>query len=115
MPPKSLILDYSFITFFMCWMAILFKPSIHHIRSQYVRILLPQQTTRARANSGPDTGSSQFFINLVNNTHLDTKYPVFGEVIEGMDVIDRIGKVETDPNNDRPLQDVKIIEAELIK
>jgi peptidylprolyl isomerase len=70
--------------------------------------------TIAMANAGPNTGSSQFFINLVNNDHLNDKHPVFGEVVEGMDVVDRIGKVETDAN-DRPLQDVKIIKAELIK
>jgi peptidylprolyl isomerase len=70
--------------------------------------------TIAMANAGPNTGSSQFFINLVDNDHLNDKHPVFGEVVEGMDVVDRIGKVETDAN-DRPLQDVKIIKAELIK
>jgi len=72
--------------------------------------------TIAMANAGPNTGSSQFFINLVDNDHLNDKHPVFGEVIEGMDVVDRIGKVETDPNNNnRPLIDVEIIKAELVK
>lgn len=90
-------------------------PSIPTIPDEFTDHNTNDRGTIAMANSGPDTGSSQFFINLVNNTHLDTKHPVFGEVIEGMDVIDRIGKVETDPNNDRPLQDVKIIKAELIR
>jgi peptidylprolyl isomerase len=70
--------------------------------------------TIAMANSGPNTGSSQFFINLVDNNYLDTKHPVFGKVIEGMDVVDSIGEVETD-ENDRPLQEVKIIKAELVE
>ena len=71
--------------------------------------------TIAMANAGPNTGSSQFFINLVNNNYLDTDHPVFGKVIDGMDVVDQIAKVETDGEpNHRPLQEVKIIKAELI-
>lgn len=42
--------------------------------------------------------------------HLDTQYTVFGEVIEGLDIIDKISNVETDPN-DRPLKDIRIIKA----
>ena len=45
--------------------------------------------------------------------HLDGQYTVFGEVTEGMDVIDRIEKVETD-GHDRPLKDVRIISAKVI-
>lgn len=70
--------------------------------------------TIAMANAGPNTGSSQFFINLVDNDYLNDKHPVFGEVIEGMDVVDRIGKVQTDAY-DKPLLDVEIIKAELVK
>jgi peptidylprolyl isomerase len=69
--------------------------------------------TVAMANSGPNTGGSQFFINLVDNNYLDTKHPVFGKVVGGMDVVDRIGKVQTDANN-RPLQNVTIIRAEMV-
>jgi peptidylprolyl isomerase len=67
----------------------------------------------AMANSGPNTGGSQFFINLVDNNYLDGKHPVFGNVVEGMDVVDAIGKVPTDSDN-RPLQNVTIIHAEMI-
>ena len=69
--------------------------------------------TIAMANSGPNTGGSQFFINLVNNDFLDNLHPAFGKVIEGMDVVDAIGKAQTD-GNDRPLTEVKIIEAKII-
>ena len=68
--------------------------------------------TIAMANAGPNTGGSQFFINLVDNNFLDGKHPVFGKVVEGMDVVDKIAKVETDAN-DRPVKEVKIIEAKV--
>jgi len=65
------------------------------------------------ANAGPNTGSSQFFINLIDNNRLDSKHPVFGKVIEGMNVVDNIARVDTD-KDDRPLQEVRIIKAELV-
>ena len=70
--------------------------------------------TIAMANAGPNTGGSQFFINLVDNNFLDSKHPVFGKVVEGMDVVDEIAKVATDAN-DRPLEEVKILKAEFIE
>lgn len=78
--------------------------------------------TVAMANTGrPNTGGSQFFINTVDNTYLDKEdprtpyaHPVFGTVESGMDVVDKIGRVDTD-RNDKPLQDVKIIKAEVIE
>jgi peptidylprolyl isomerase len=69
--------------------------------------------TVAMANAGPNTGGSQFFINLVDNPSLDTGYPVFGTVTDGMDVVDAIGNVSTDENN-RPLTNVTILHAEMV-
>jgi peptidylprolyl isomerase len=89
-------------------------PSIPTIPDEFTDHNRNDRGTIAMANAGPNTGSSQFFINLVDNDYLDTQHPVFGRVIEGMAVVDEIAKVETD-ENDRPLQDVKIIEAHVIE
>lgn len=70
--------------------------------------------TISMANAGPNTGSSQFFINLVDNNFLDTKHPVFGRVSEGMEIVDKIAKVKTN-DSDRPTEDVKILKAEILE
>ncbi|MFA4825655.1 MAG: peptidylprolyl isomerase [Methanoregula sp.] len=71
--------------------------------------------TISMANAGPNTGGSQFFINLVNNNYLDTRHPVFGKVVEGMDVVDKIAKVPTSGGQEnRPLQNVTILKAVMI-
>jgi len=69
--------------------------------------------TISMANAGPNTGGSQFFINLINNNFLDGKHPVFGRVVGGMDVVDRIAKTKTGPT-DRPVNEVVIIKAEMV-
>jgi cyclophilin family peptidyl-prolyl cis-trans isomerase len=60
------------------------------------------------ANSGPNTGSSQFFITLAPTPWLDGKHAIFGEVIEGMDIVEKIGKTQVGPG-DRPVTEVKMI------
>lgn len=70
--------------------------------------------TISMANAGPNTGGSQFFINVVDNNFLDLKHPVFGIVTEGMDVVDEIVSVKTEPG-DRPVKDIVIEKAKVVK
>jgi peptidylprolyl isomerase len=69
--------------------------------------------TLSMANCGPDSGGSQFFINIVDNNYLDPKHPVFGKVVEGMDIVDTISKVKRD-RSDKPKEDVIILKASVI-
>ena len=87
----------------------------YEIKDEFTKTDLDKNNrgTLSMANAGLNTGGSQFFINLVNNNFLDGKHPVFGKIVEGMDVIDAMAKVETN-SQDKPLEDVKIIKAYLM-
>jgi peptidylprolyl isomerase len=86
------------------------------IKDEFARNNRNDRGTISMANAGPNTGGSQFFINLVNNNYLDKKHPVFGKVVEGMDVVDSIAKVQTNgqAGGNRPLQNITILRAEII-
>jgi peptidyl-prolyl cis-trans isomerase A (cyclophilin A) len=61
----------------------------------------------AMANSGPNTNGSQFFITVDNTDWLTGKHTIFGEVVEGQDVVDAITKVKRNAQ-DRPTQDIQV-------
>jgi len=83
-----------------------------------IRDELPAANRNARgtismANAGPNTGGSQFFINVVDNRGLNRKHPVFGRVVGGMEVVDAISRTPTD-RDDRPRKAVTIRKAGML-
>jgi len=66
------------------------------------------------ANAGPNTGGSQFFITVAPTPWLDGKHSIFGKIIEGINVVEEISKVDRD-RNDKPLQNIVINSIKIIK
>ena len=83
------------------------------IADEFTNGLPNDRGTIAMANTGrPNSGGSQFFINLVDNAFLNGGYSVFGKVVSGMDVVDAIGKTQT--TNERPVTPIVIEAVEVV-
>jgi peptidyl-prolyl cis-trans isomerase A (cyclophilin A) len=85
-----------------------------YIYSSNLKSHVPKRGVIAMANSGPNTNGSQFFINLVDTPHLTGKHTVFGKVIKGMDVVDKIGGVPVGQGS-KPKKEVRIISVRVKK
>jgi len=79
----------------------------YKIQDEFHPELRNTKFTISMANAGPNTGGSQFFINVRDNNYLDNKHAVFGSVSEGEDIVMKISEAQTS-FGDRPVVDVKI-------
>jgi len=86
----------------------------HTIEDEFHRELTHDDAgVLSMANAGPNTGGSQFFVTLAATPWLDGKHAVFGKVVDGLDVVRKIGKVKTG-GGDRPAEDVVMEEVRIV-
>lgn len=78
----------------------------YYIKDEYSKELKHLKGTVALAKAADDRNGSQFYICLAKQNFLDGKYTIVGQVIKGMDVVQKIAKVKTDKRNDRPIENV---------
>ncbi|KAF0240261.1 MAG: peptidyl-prolyl cis-trans isomerase A [Planctomycetota bacterium] len=75
----------------------------------------PDKGVIAMANAGPNTNSSQFFLNLVDTPWLAGKHTVFGKIVKGMEVVEAIGKVKVNALDSMPAEEIKIVSIRELK
>jgi peptidyl-prolyl cis-trans isomerase A (cyclophilin A) len=83
-----------------------FNPSLKHDKPGVVSMANPGR---------PNTNGSQFFITTVKTDWLDGKHTIFGQVVEGQDVVDAISKAPRDMGNNKPLKDILINKVTIIR